>query len=323
MSGRLARGEEGHPSEPPIMEPGPIVCVGAHMQGLFMHVERIPREGESVRGWGFREPLDGGKVANVAVAAARLGAPVRLVTVIGTDERSDRWIASFIDEGIDTSGIVRLDGPMDVGPALLPPSRVPAVISVGDMSVQLDAPLVERHAELFRGASVVVCALESPVDGVDAALRLGRAHGATTILNPSPVSDDVEDLAVLVDVLVVNEHEAEALSRGMTTPPEAAVEIRARLRVPTVIVTAGARGAFVASGGDGAVHVPAPRLKEVVDTTGAGDAFIGSLAAHLRVTVALQLSVEASVRAASISCTAPHTMPSFPTRRELDAFEPA
>jgi sugar/nucleoside kinase (ribokinase family) len=101
------------------IERGPVVCVGAHMQGLFMHVERIPREGESVRGWGFREPLDGGKVANVAVAAARLGVPVRLVTVIGTDARSTRWLATFEAEGVDTKAIIRLEGPMDVGPALI------------------------------------------------------------------------------------------------------------------------------------------------------------------------------------------------------------
>ena len=73
-------------------EPGPIVCVGAHVQGLFMHVERIPSEGESVIGWGYREPRDGGKVANVAVAAARFGAPASLVTVIGTDDRSSDWL---------------------------------------------------------------------------------------------------------------------------------------------------------------------------------------------------------------------------------------
>ncbi|MFM7718235.1 MAG: PfkB family carbohydrate kinase, partial [Actinomycetota bacterium] len=150
-------------------EPGPIVCVGAHMQGLFMHVERIPLEGESVRGWGYREPWDGGKVANVAVAASRLGAPTRLVTLVGTDERSDRWLARFGSEGVDTSWTGRAAGPMDVGPALLPPSRIPVVIAVTDLGERIDAPFVEERAAAFADASVVACALESPVGGVAAA----------------------------------------------------------------------------------------------------------------------------------------------------------
>jgi ribokinase len=323
MSGDPFRVDAGHRAVPPPTEAGPIVCVGAHMQGLFMHVERIPQEGESVRGWGFREPLDGGKVANVAVAAARLGAPVRLVTVVGTDERSDRWRAYFGEQGIDTRGMLQHEGPMDVGPALLPPSKVPAVISVGDMSARLVAAVVERQAELFRDASVVVCALESPVDGVEAAFRLGRENGATTLLNPSPVARLSEDLVALVDVLVANEQEAEVLSDGIDDPGKAAATIQARLPLPTVIVTAGERGAFVVEGGGGAAHVPATRIHEVVDTTGAGDAFLGALAAHLSVGTGLAPSVDASVRAASISCTREHTMPSFPTAEELDAFERA
>jgi ribokinase len=301
--------------------PGPIVCVGAHMQGLFMHVERIPHEGESVRGWGFREPLDGGKVANVAVAAARLGAPVRLMTVIGTDARSARWLHTFEAEHVDTRAIVRLDGPMDVGPALLPPSKIPAVIAVGDLSSKLDAALVHEHAAAIRDASAVICALESPLDGVEAALDLGRQVGATTVLNPSPVTELPEMLTSLVDVLVANEHEAEVLAGAPFDPAGAAAAIRERLPIPTVIVTAGAEGAYAASReGAVAVHVPAPRLPDVADTTGAGDAFLGALVVHLRDGMELVESVTAAVAAASVSCTREHTMPAFPTRAELARF---
>jgi ribokinase len=300
---------------------GPIVCVGAHMQGLFMHVERIPREGESVRGWGFSEPIDGGKVANVAVAAARLGAPVQLVTVVGTDERSDRWISYFDGEGIDTRGIVRFEGPMDVGPALLPPSKVPAVISVGDMSARLDEVLVRGRAEVFRSAAVVVCALESPIDGVEVAFSLGREHGALTLLNPSPVADGTDDLLRIVDVVVANEYEAEELSDGLDDPAAAAAAIHSRFELPTVIVTAGVRGAYVADRRAGSLHVPAPAVYPIADTTGAGDAFLGALAVHLRAGAELVAAVTASVQAASVSCTRAHTMPSFPTAQELDVSD--
>lgn len=152
----------------------PVVCVGAHIQALLMHVERVPREGESVRGWGARMSADGGKVANAAVAAARLGAPVRLITVIGTDPRSDRWLGYFRREGVDTSGIIRVEGPIDVGPVMLPPSGVPAIVSVVDLGVRLDADPVAARPELIRDAAVVVCALESPAESAAEAFRLGR-----------------------------------------------------------------------------------------------------------------------------------------------------
>jgi ribokinase len=300
-------------------EAGPIVCVGAHVQGLFMHVERVPREGESVLGWGFREPRDGGKVANVAVAAARLGAPVRLVTVIGTDERSSRWLEYFAAEGIDTRGVIRLEGPMDVGPALLPPSRIPALITVGDLSARLGAGLVHEQAAVIRDASVVVCALESPIDGVGAAMRLGRAAGATTMLNPSPVAEVSDTLFPLVDVLVANEDEASALAGRTNDPAEAVVAIRDRWSIPTVLATAGPHGAFAVSGDAGVLHVPAPAV-DVVDTTGAGDAFLGALAAWLRDDAPLETAIAAAISAASLSCTREHTMPAFATPGELETF---
>jgi ribokinase len=300
-------------------EPGPVVCLGAHVQGLFMHVERVPREGESVLGWGYREPRDGGKVANVAVAAARFGAPVVLITVIGSDDRSSEWLDYFASEGIDTGDVVRLDGPMDVGPALLPPSKVPAMVTVGDLSRRLDAALATEHAERIRAASIVVCALESPADGVEAAFDIARDAGAATILNPSPVTQLREELIALVDVLVANEDEAKVLAGGPTHPAEAAATIRRRWTLPTAIVTTGSDGAFVASDDGDPVHVPAPTV-EVVDTSGAGDAFVGALAALLREGVPLADAVGTAVTAASLSCTREHTMPAFATAAEVGAW---
>jgi ribokinase len=169
----------------------------------------------------------------------------------------------------------------------------------------------------------VVCALESPLDGVEAALRIGREADAITVLNPSPVADLPGRLAALVDVLVANEHEADVLSEATADPAVAAATIRDRRSIPTVIVTAGHTGAFVASQEDAAAaHVPAPRLREVVDTTGAGDAFLGALAVHLRGGRGDTLieGVATAVAAASLSCMREHTMPAFPTREELEAF---
>jgi ribokinase len=297
----------------------PIVCVGAHIQALFMHVERVPREGESVRGWGALMPVDGGKVANAAVAAARLGASVRLITVVGTDARSDWWLAFFQREGVDTAGIIRIEGAMDVGPVLLPPSGIPAIVSVSDLSARLDASAVASRAELIADASVVVCALESPADGVQEAFRIARAKGAVTVLNASPAAPVAPDLAAQTDVLVVNEEEARLLS-GARSAEVAAAELLRALDPRAVIVTAGGSGAFVAERGRSMVRVPAP-LVEAVDTTGAGDAFVGALATRIREGAVLTEAVPFAVRAASLSCTRPFTMPSFPTRGELERDE--
>ena len=289
---------------------GPIVCVGAHMQALFMHVERIPREGETVLGWGFHEPRDGGKVANVAVAAARLGAPAALVTAIGTDERSRRWRRYFEEQGIDTTGVVEFDGPMDVGPALLPPSKIPALISVTDLGRRLTGDVVSTTAAVIERAAVVVCALESPQDGVLAAFRVGRGAGATTILNASPVAELDPALLAVTDLVVVNEDEALGLPAG---------ELRAQLGVQSLVVTAGADGAYLADRDRPVAHVPALAVREVVDTTGAGDAFVGALAVGLRNGEALADAVPFAVRAASISCTRESTMSAFPTLAEVPA----
>ncbi len=309
-----------HPADPAADGRGPVVCVGAHMQALFMHVERIPKEGETVRGWGYRESVDGGKVANVAVAAVRLGAPVRLVTIVGTDQRSEWWLEFFRKQNIDTRGILQFEGPMDIGPALLPPSRIPALVSVSDLSARLDAVTVEQQAELIREASVVACALESPRDGVEAAFRIAKASGATTILNASPAADLSADLTRLTDVLVVNQEEAVSLS-GRASPPEGAATLVGPPGPGSVIVTAGPQGAYAARLGEPVAHLSAPKLSRVVDTTGAGDAFVGALAVRLRAGDEILESASFAIRAASFACTREYTMPSFPTLEDLRVFD--
>src|SRR5579884_1285492 len=116
---------------------GPIVCVGAHIQGLFMRVNAVPAEGETVMGSGYDEPWDGGKATDYAVAAARLGAPVRLVTALGNDARGRRWREYFEACGIDTRWVLELAGATDVGVVMLPPSGIPAIVSLDDLSREL------------------------------------------------------------------------------------------------------------------------------------------------------------------------------------------
>lgn len=295
--------------------PGPIVVVGAHAQGLFLRVAAVPREGETVLGFGFDEPLDGGKATNQAVAAARLGAPVVLVSVVGNDERGRRALGYLAEQGVDTSWVVEVDGPTDVGFVMLPPSAVPAIAVAMDRNRALDGFAVERAAAAIEGASVVVCQLEAPPEAALAAFRIGRRAGALRILNPAPFAKLDPELLALTDVLVPNEHEAAALVGRDDDPAALAAELGSTLPCAAVVVTAGAAGAYVA--GNGRLrHVRAPECAPV-DTTGAGDAFVGALAVRLRDGSGLEAAAEYAVRAATLSVTRPGTMLAYPTAAEL------
>jgi ribokinase len=289
--------------------------VGGHAQGLVLHVGAIPREGETVLGHGYDEPMDGGKGTNQAVAAARLGVPVRLLTVLGSDDRGRRALAYFREVGIDVSWSVVSDGPTDVGFVVLPPSGIPAIATAMDRSVELSPDFVRRRAVAIEDASVVVCQLEAPPETALEAFRIARRHGVRTVLNPAPVVPVDPELFRLCDVLVPNEHEAAALAGGDTPPAELAAVLLERLGVGAVIVTAGGDGAYLSC--DGRVdHVPASPAT-AVDTTGAGDGFVGALATRLRAGETLLAATRYAVRAAAIKVERSGTMLSFATAEEL------
>lgn len=296
------------------MTDGPIVVVGAHIAGLLVHVEAVPREGETVLGHGFEESVDGGKSSNQAVAAAKLGAPTVLVTLLGNDERGREALRVFASFGIETRWCFETPGATDVGFVILPRSRVPAIVSGIDRSAQIDASLVRSAASAFDGAACVVCCLEASQQAAVAAFELGRAAGATTILNAAPPGRLEPRILRLVDVLVLNEHEAAAVA-CLDEPPAAAKALLQRCGARGVVVTAGAAGAFVAEGA-GVEAIAAP-VVEAVDTTGAGDALTGALAVALRSGASLVTAAELGVRAASLSVTRPGTMLAYPTAQEL------
>jgi ribokinase len=295
---------------------GPIVVVGAHAQGLVLNVAAVPVEGETVLASGYAEPPDGGKASNQAVAAARLGAPVALATIVGNDERGRRAREVFDEHAIDTRWCTEVDGPTDVGFIMLPPSKISAIAVAMDRSRDLDAAFVEQAATVITGASVVICQLEAPQEAARAAFAIAHEAGALTLLNPSPAAPLEPRLLEGTDVLVPNEHEAAALTGHRRPPAELADELAETLPVSAVVVTAGAAGAYFTTGG-AVEHVPA-RTVEPVDTTGAGDAFVGAFAVRLRAGDSLGASVEFAVEAATRSVTRPGTMLAFATADELE-----
>ncbi len=294
-----------------------VVVVGAHAQSMWLRVEQVPKEGETVLGWGFEEPLDGGKATNQAVAAAKLGVPVSFVSMFGDDERGERIRQYLLDEGVDLSYAVVMHGPTDIGFNILPKSGVPAIVTAADKSCLIDKATVELAAPALREASCVLAQLEAPPEVASAAFDIAHASGALTVLNPAPAADLDDDLLALTDVLVPNEHEAATLVGHDAPFADLAVELQSESGVRTVIVTAGADGAFVANGDGGAQHIPAP-LVQAVDTTGAGDAFIGALASRLHEGRPLLEAVHFGVRYAARSVTRAGTLPAYARREEVE-----
>lgn len=288
-----------------------VVVVGAHCPGLLMRVRSVPRPGETVLGWKLEEPLDGGKATNQAVAAARAGAPVSLVSVVGDDERGRALVGLLADEGIDAAHLELRPGATDIGVVILPEDGIPAIVSLCDRGRDLDAAFVATAGGACRAASVVLCQLEAPQEAAVAAFTLAREGGAVTILNPAPAAPLRPDLIALTDILIPNESEAAELAGGPAPPAELAGQLRAGLGIDTVIVTAGPLGAYASLPGGELLHAPAPPAR-AVDTTGAGDAFVGTLACALHHGQPLGEAIRLAIAVSSESVTRAGSIPSYP-----------
>jgi ribokinase len=296
----------------------PIVVVGAHCPGILVRVARVPAPGETVLGWDLHEPEDGGKATNQAIAAARLGASVAFVSVVGDDARGRDAVALLDREGIDTRHLAVRPGATDAGVIVLADDGIPAIVSTAERAAELDDTVIAAASDVIQHASVVVCQLEAPAAAARSSFARARAAGATTILNPAPASALDSALLGLTDVLVPNATEAASLIDGGDDagPVALAPRLVEELGVETVIVTAGPDGAFTATRAGERRHTPAPTV-EAVDTTGAGDAFVGALAVGLRAGEGLTAAVGRAIDVASRSVARPGSIPSYPRADEL------
>ncbi|MEK0155766.1 ribokinase [Arthrobacter oryzae] len=271
---------------------GRIVVVGSLNADLTIYCERLPQPGETVHGTGFAVN-PGGKSANQAVAASLLGGAVSLIGAVGDDSNGEMLLASAAGAGVDISH-VRTSQSAATGVAVI------AVDAQGENNIIISAGAngtlapadVAASADAFDGASVVCLCLEVSLDTVEAAARTGHDAGATVLLNLSPYGEIPQSLADLTDVLLINAHEA-SLLLGSGEIPDAEADgaawdqVRERFAergLERVLVTLGANGSVVldstAARADRVTRI-APVTVHAVDTTGAGDAFTGAVAARL------------------------------------------
>lgn len=296
-----------------------VVVVGSINMDMVSHSRRLPGPGETLMGEVF-VMAPGGKGANQAVAAARLGAPVAFVSRVGTRQHGAELLAALAEEGIATSGVV-------ADPAALPGVAVIMVASEGGensivyvpgSNAQLSAADVQASAVLLQSAKVVVAQLEVPAPAITQAFELARAAGVTTILNAAPALPVGDALLALSHWLVVNETEAGQLA-GMASGSvdEATAAARALLqRGPQqVLVTLGAQGVLLCSAA-GVQHLPA-RVVKAVDTVGAGDTFVGGLAAGLAEGMSAADAVRLGQAAAAIAVSRSGVQSAMPRRAEI------
>ncbi|HEX2470400.1 MAG TPA: ribokinase [Candidatus Limnocylindrales bacterium] len=292
-----------------------IVVVGSTMIDQVAYADRLPGDGETVIGSSYVVGF-GGKGANQAVMAARFGADVAMVNTVGDDGHGTAYLERFAIEGIDTTYMRRVAGSSGVAPIWVDRTGTNRIIVIPGANREV-LPEVAAEAVGALRPQVVLGQFEIPQTTTAAGFAAARRVGATTVLNPAPGAPIEPALVEVTDWLVPNEHEFELiagspLGDSVTDRDAAARALAERLGI-SVVVTLGADGALVLPRGKSASWVEAPQV-EAVDTTGAGDAFLGAFAVGL----ALGRSVEAAVRlgcvAAADSVTRLGTQASYPDR---------
>ncbi|WP_034294062.1 ribokinase [Herbaspirillum sp. RV1423] len=302
-----------------------IVIIGSINMDLVLRVPRMPLPGETITGDQFRT-IPGGKGANQAVACARLSADaikVAMIACLGDDAFGEQLRAALRQDGVDDSRIATIAGTASgIASILVDDNGQNSIVLASGANAELSPAHIDAARELIEQARIVVLQLESPLATVIHAIRLAHALGKTVVLNPAPAQALPMELLAQIDYLVPNEIEA-AMLAGMpavgTDSDERIEAVVATLRARgsgNVLVTLGEKGVYAALAG-GAMHFDAQPVK-AVDTTAAGDTFIGGFVAALAEGRSEAEAIAFGQRAAALSVTRVGAQTSIPYRKELD-----
>jgi ribokinase len=301
---------------------GKIAVIGSNMVDLVTYVDRMPVRGETLEAPGF-EIGCGGKGANQAIAAAKLGAEVVMVTKVGDDLFADNTLRNFAQAGIDTEHVRRVPGvPSGVAPIFVEPDSSNSILIVKGANRHLLPADIDAAAERIAACALIVLQLEIALDTVYHALEFGAARGIPVLLNPAPAVRDL-DLARIAQATFFVPNETElALITGQPVDSLADLEQAAAALIarglPNVIVTLGARGSLWVSA-QGARHVPGVPV-EARDTTGAGDAYIGCFAQRYVETGDIVRAMHAASAYAAHSVTGLGTQKSYADAATFERF---
>jgi len=295
----------------------PIVIVGSVTMDLVTRARQIPRIGETLLGTGF-ETTPGGKGANQAVAAARLGYPVKMVGMIGDDAYGPALLENLDRAGVDTAAMEQVAGASGLAPIFLAESGENAIIVVPGANSKMDPTAVNRQSALIRSAGMVLCQLELPIETVSHVLALCAEAGVPVMLDPAPAASLPDQFWSQVAWFTPNETEAAFYLGIDSKPQDAAKQLLAR-GLRGVALKRGGDGAYIAVAGGKAAWVP-PFPVDAVDTVGAGDCFNGAFAVALLEGNDPWAAARFASAAAAISVTRKGAQVSMPNRADVDAF---
>ena len=298
-----------------------LVVLGSVNADHVLRVPHFPRPGETLTGHSY-QVVPGGKGANQAVAAARLGAPVSFIARIGDDAIGQQMRQGFEQDGIDVSA-VELDETLPTGIAII------YVSDEGENSIGISAEangalspaMVKRHEAMIADAHTLLLQLEVPLESVFEAAKLARSHGTRVVLNPAPARPLPAELLALVDLITPNQTEAELLTGVKVSDEASAAQAAARVHqmgISDVMITLGSQGVYCSNARQQQL-IPGFRV-EAVDTTAAGDTFNGALLAAELAGADFNVAVRFAHGAAALSVTKFGAQSSIPSKVEVDAF---
>lgn len=302
-----------------------IVSIGSYNVGLTCHTGRVPTWGETLIGSGFSESY-GGKGANQAVAAAKLGGDVTFIGCLGEDSYGDDGFALMNDVGIDTSHILRTNEvSTGVGIILINDEGDNCIIVDLGANNTLQPSHMDALEEVIASKDIVIFQLEIPLETVKRGMEIAHRHGKTVLFNPAPAQ--IEAIELLPLTTIINPNESELLILNGLDPSQQVddktCEVLARNLLSkgpkAVIVTRGEKDCMVVTSEE--THLIPPIKVEAVDTTGAGDSFTGALAIALSEGKNLVSAVTFANATGSYCVTKKEVIPGLPTREELEEFQ--
>jgi ribokinase len=295
----------------------PIVVVGSVTMDMVTLTPRIPRTGETIIGTGFGT-TPGGKGANQAVAAGRLGYPVHMVGNVGHDVYGPVLLDNLARAGVGVTAMEKVDGPSGLAPIFLSESGDNAIVVVPGANGKVDCATVDRHAELIRSAGMVLCQLEIPMETISHTFALCQEAGVPVMLDPAPAATLPDPIWSQVSWFTPNETEA-AFYLGETLDTETGAAHLLSRGIKGVVLKRGAEGSFVAVAGGKAAWIPAFKV-DAIDTVGAGDCFNGAFAVALLEGLDPWAAARFASAAAAISVSRRGAQASMPSRAEVEDF---
>ncbi|MTV82836.1 ribokinase [Secundilactobacillus folii] len=299
-----------------------VLVIGSNMVDLITYIDRMPVEGETVAAPNF-EMGCGGKGANQAVAAAKLGSKVSFVTMLGNDDFGKMQMQNYKSVGIDTSAIGVGNSNSGVAPIFVDPSSDNRIIIVKGANNELTPSVLDKYENTLKEAKIIVLQQEIPLETNYRAIELANKHDVPVLLNPAPANENLDiDYARRVDYFAPNETELSSLTK---LPVENMDQIKLAaqkmvdLGVKNMIVTLGSKGVLWVNESHseliGAMHVRA------TDTTGAGDSFIGSFAHYIAAGDAIDEAIRHANEYAGVTVTQKGTQKSYPSAEEFKSLK--